>query len=71
MFDSMTLSRQDFYLFEKKWLNGEYSDQRYGQAFHKFFKLEKCNDPSGQLDKLYNADLAESRVLISKLFTFS
>lgn len=71
MFDRIELSCQQYHLFEKKWLNGDYLELRYGQAFYQFFKLEKCADPDGNLNKLYNADLSESRLLISKLFTFS
>lgn len=38
---------------------------RYGQAFHKFMKLEKCQQDKWFCDKLYNADETTAKNMIA------
>lgn len=38
---------------------------RWGQAFHQFMKLEKCDQDKHFCDKLYNADEATAKAMVA------
>ena len=46
------LNEEDYQEFKRQWRLGYFGNQRYGQAFYDYFKLDKLS-AVGACDKLY------------------
>jgi len=56
--------------FKKRWFNGEFGQQRLGQAFYNHMNLHKLSDQDA-LNNLYELDGHEAVNMINTLFTFN
>lgn len=66
----MSLELKKFEEFNRKFDKGDCGTQRYGQAFHGFFKLDKITDQT-VLKNLYAKDGQHARNLVKELFEFN
>lgn len=42
--------------FQRRFANGDFGSQRYGQAFYDHFKLDRVSSQKAEMDKIYNVD---------------
>lgn len=70
MKNTLSLTQDQFDHFDKKFQDGDFSRQRYGQAFFNYFQLDKLGK-SVELNTLYMLDGEKVKAKINELFTFS
>jgi hypothetical protein len=58
---SFLFSRSMIDEFYREYNKGSFEGQRFGQAFHNHFKLEKSTQNKEEFDRLYNMDEASAR----------
>jgi len=59
----MNIPYSSYQIFYRKWNNGNYSGQRFGQAFFNHFECQKMT-PNGWLNALYNAPSHQAETMI-------
>lgn len=67
----LQLEWKQYMIFRAKWVQGEYSGLRYGQAFHAYFRLDKISVNKIEYDRLYQAHAGEALGMIESLFEFN
>lgn len=65
----MSLEKEAYVKFKRKFDSGEYKNQRFGQAFYNEFQLHKMKDQKSLKD-LYELDGFLAENMINSLFTF-
>lgn len=67
--EKISIELQAFNEFSEKFKNGEFGTQRYGQAFHDTFSLDKMNNKE-LVNSIYYSDDETSKSLIKMTFNF-
>ena len=65
---ALELERARYEEFKALWTQGDFGDQRLGQAFYNHFKLHKLKGQTS-LHELYEADGDKASSLIHSLFS--
>lgn len=63
-----SIEQAEYAVFVAKFKAGEFGNQRYGQAFFNHFNLHKMKSDTS-LNRLYQLDGDDARLLINELFT--
>lgn len=67
----ITISEEEYSIFKKDFGSRKFPDQRFGQAFFNYFKLDQM-DHRGRWDKLYNCeDMLATIKMIRANFEFT
>ncbi len=69
MSNKLSLELHKYQNFRMKFNNGEFGQQRFGQAFHDYFELHKMTN-SENFATIYEKDGEEAKALISQTFEF-
>lgn len=67
-FNHPSIEQTEYAVFVAKFKAGEFGNQRLGQAFFNHFQLHKMKSDTS-LNRLYQLDGDDARLLINKLFT--
>lgn len=67
--NKMSIEKAEYSAFINRFSKGEFQEQRFGQAFFDYFKMEKMNNQE-LTNAIYYADDATAKQLISETFNF-